>query len=362
MRVRGDTLRRGLGTRASRGALFALLAAFLTVPAQAHVKWFAECDITKAPLPIGQVLTGTFVKFFLASVFGIYLFFLADRYIYKKGYLAAWDQRLRRFDAFSIRIMRISASVFFISLGLWHLKFGESFYLTPELRTNLAYVPWLHLALGLCALSCYTMPITGIGIIVLYGGAMHHYGVYHMLDYTIFLGIGYFFLVANIRRGQWMKSGFIVLFAGTGLTLVWAAVEKFVYPQWSYPILQGNPDMLVGMSPHLFMIASGFIEFNLAFVVLGATSVVGRMVALGLQSFFVLGIFKFGVVDAVGHLMIIAILFILVLRGPTDARNMLVLRDKSVWTEAYFMTGLYYLAFVTIFILYYGLHYLYYGV
>jgi hypothetical protein len=258
--------------------------------------------------------------------------------------------------------MRICAGVFFISLGLWHVKFGESFYLTPELKTQLAYVPWLQLVLGLCALSRYTMPVTGIGIFFLYGAALRHYGVYHMLDYPIFLGIGYFFLVANIRRGQWMKSGFVVLFALTGLTLVWAAIEKFAYPQWAYSILQNNSAMLLGMSPGLFLTASGFVEFNLAFVVLGATSVVARIVALGLQSIFVLAIFQFGVVDAVGHLMIIAILFVLVVRGSTDARNMLVLRDKSVWTEAYFMTGLYALAFVMMFILYYGIHYLSYGV
>lgn len=205
------------------------------------------------------------------------------------------------------------------------------------------------------------MPVTGLGIFVLYGVALRHYGVYHMLDYSIFLGIGYFFLVATIRSGQWMKSGFVVLFASTGLTLVWAAVEKFVYPQWTYPILQRNPDMLLGLSPYLFMVISGFVEFNLAFVVLGATSMVGRIVAFGLQSIFVLAIFKFGLIDAVGHLMIIAILFILVVRGPTDARNMLALGDKSVWTEAYFMTGLYSLAFVMMFIIYYGLHYISYG-
>jgi hypothetical protein len=90
--------------------------------------------------------------------------------------------------------------------------------------------------------------------------------------------------------------------------------------------------------------------------------VVARVVALGLQSIFVLAIFQFGVVDAVGHLMIIAILFILVARGPTEARDMLELRDKATWTEAYFMTGLYSLAFVLMFILYYGLHHVWYGV
>jgi hypothetical protein len=48
-------------------------------------------------------------------------------------------------------------------------------------------------------------------------------------------------------------------------------------------------------------------------------------------------------------------------RGPTDARNMLVLHAKSVWTEAYFMTGLYALALVVMFLAYYGLHHVFYG-
>lgn len=321
-----------------------------------------DYDVTKAPLPIGQVLTGTFILFLLASTFAVYLFFLVDRHMYKKGFLAAFDQRLRLVDGFSIRIMRISASAFFISLWIWHLKFGTSFYLTPELKTSMVAVPFLHLALGLCALSSYTAPITGIGIFVLFGYAVHDFGAYHMIDYLIFLGLGYFLLVANIQRGQWRKSGFIVLFASTGLTLIWASVEKFGYPQWTYPLLEKNPDMLMGMQPYPYMVLAGFIEFSVAFILLGAVSVIGRLVALGLQSIFVFAILKFGLADAIGHLMIIATLFVLVVRGPTDAREILVLSGKSVWTEAYFMTGLYVFALVMIFILYYGLHHFAYGV
>ena len=38
------------------------------------------------------------------------------------------------------------------------------------------------------------------------------------------------------------------------------------------------------------------------------------------------------------------------------AANFLVLENKSLWTEAYFMSGLYILAFVMIFTAYYGIH------
>jgi hypothetical protein len=110
------------------------------------------------------------------------------------------------------------------------------------------------------------------------------------------------------------------------------------------------------------MTVSGFVEFFVTFVMLGAESVVGRLESIGMMSIFVVAVFKFGVVDAIGHLMIVAILFVLIVRGPTDARYMLLLPEKSVFTEAYFMTGLYFLAFGMIFILYYGLHHLIFGV
>lgn len=338
-----------------------LLSSF-AVTAQAHVKWFFDYNVIKPPVPIGEVLDGTFVRLFLASVAGIYLFFLVDRYIYKQGYLAKFDQRLKRFDNVATYIMRAAAGVFSLTLFLWWaLGIGQSFFLTPELKTTAPYVPWTHLVMALCVISRRTTPITGLGFIFLFVGAGFDYGIFHILDYVIFLGIGYHLAVSTAQSKGWLKSGLVVLFACTGLTLIWAAVEKFAYPGWTVSVLEGKPEMLMGMTPPMFMKVSGFIEMFITFILLGAASVVGRLVALGFMAVFVLAVFEFGVVDAVGHLMIVAILWVLIVRGPTDARNMLVLPGKSLFTEAYFMTGLYFLAFGMIFILYYGIHYLSYG-
>jgi hypothetical protein len=81
---------------------------------------------------------------------------------------------------------------------------------------------------------------------------------------------------------------------------------------------------------------------------------VGRLVAVGLQAIFLLAICQFGLLDAIGHWMIIAIFVVLFLRGLTRAREILVLREKLFGWETYFMTGLYFLAFDMIFIAYYG--------
>jgi hypothetical protein len=330
--------------------------------AEAHVKWFAKANPAEPPRPIGQVLTEpAFVRLLLLSLVSVYLFFVVDRLAVRKGVLAALDARMKRFDRSSIWVLRICASIFFACLAAWHFAHGSSFFLTPELVTTAAWVPWLHLAMAVCALWRVSAPLTGLGVLVLYAAAVGDYGLYHLIDYMIFLGIGYFFLVAGVERGGWRRSGFIVLFAATGMTLAWAAIEKFAYPHWTFPLLAAKPGMLMGMSPMTFMIVSGFVEFNSTFVLLGAASMIGRLVAFGLQSVFLLAIFEFGLVDAIGHLMIIAILFVLFFRGPTDARNMLVLHAKSLWTEAYFMTGLYALAFLSMFLAYYGLHFWYYG-
>lgn len=322
----------------------------------AHVKWFAVFDVNAMPKPIGEVLNGQFIKFFLASVVAVCAFFWADRTAYRRALLHALDSRLKRLDDMSVLILRLSAAIFFISLWAFYQLYGIAFYITPELRTHSAYVPWLHLAFGICALFRRTLPAVGLGIFALFVLAVRNYGLFHLLDYMIFVGLGYFFTVASIKRGKWRQSGFVVLFAATGITLLWAAMEKFVYPEWSYTLLRSHPDMLMGLQPETFMVLSGFVEFSVAFILLGAVSVAGRVVALVFQAIFLLAIFEFGVLDAIGHLMIIAILFVLFMRGPTSAREILVLREKSVAMEMYFMMGLYFLAFVMIFIAYYGLH------
>lgn len=326
----------------------------------AHVKWFAPYDIVKPPLPINEVLTKTFIYFFLFSVGCMYVFFLMDRIAYRNRYFRNFDEKLKKLNNFSFYIMRICAGIFFISLWLYYMFTGNAVFITPELKTTQAIIPWVHLVLGLCALSRYTTPLVGIGIIGLYIDATAHYGIFHLLDYAIFLGIAYFFLV-SLSSDQWKKSGFIVLYALMGFTLLWASIEKFGYPYWAYPLLQQKPAILMGLSPYVYMLLAGFFEFNVTFILLSAASILTRLIALGLDFLFILAIYEFGLLDAIGHLMIIAILIVLMVRGPTEARNILVLNEKSIWMEAYFMTGLYFLAFVMFFIMYYGVHYLVYG-
>ncbi len=336
------------------GALLTTLSHFS--PAQAHVKWFEPFDITTQPKPIGEVLSPTFIYFFLASVAVVYLFFLVDRIAVRRGVMREWDERLKVFDGLSILIMRGAAAVFFASVCAFTFMGGFSFYLAPELVAHEGWVPWLQLAIALCALVRRGTLLVGAGIMVLYGVSLARYGTYHLLDYLIFPAIAYFFVATAVRSPGWKTSGFVVLFAATGINFLWLSIEKFAYPQWTYPLLAEHQWLLMNIAPETYMVLAGFVEFVVVFLLLGAASVVTRLIAFAFQTLLVLGIFEFGLIDAMGHLMINAILFVLIVRGPTRARDMLVLPTKSPQVEAYFMTGLYYLALVNAFLLYYGLH------
>lgn len=330
--------------------------------AQAHVKWFAQFDISKPPMPIGDVLTRTFIWFFIWSVVAIYLFFIVDRYVLHKGYLAEQDDAWKINDHQAIDIMRIAVAIFFFSLAAYSYFGHVTVLLTPELTTFNRIVPFVHLGIGVCALMHRTVPLVGAGILGLFVMSVAQYGAYHMTDYLIFIGMGYFFLVCTVRRWRWRKTGFVVLYKSTGVTLMWAAIEKFAYPEWTYPMLNDNPGMLMGMSPYVYMVLAGFIEFNVSFLMILSASVLARKIAIGLQAVFILAIFKFGMIDALGHFMVITILAILFMRGPTKrVRHAMVLKDKAIWVDAGLMTGFFLFSFVMVFLWYYGFHFYYYG-
>ncbi len=341
---------------ASRPVVFLLLALY-GAEAGAHVKWFSEFNLGEPPLSLDRLLDGRFVLFYLASVLFVYVFFWVDRWLYRRAFLANVTDRIVVTDALALTILRITSFIFFLSLFIYGY-IGNSFYLTPELATDAGYVKWIQLLIAVFALARLATPLIGVLILVLFALVVKDYGPYHALDYVVFLGLSWFFLGSMTKASGWVVSRYVVLFASLGLNLGWLAVEKWAFPHWTYPLLEQNPHLLMGLPADFYMVLAGFVEFVIAFTLLGAASSFSRMVALGLATIFILAIYQFGLIDAVGHSYVLAILAILVLRGPTSARYFLVLGDKSIWAEAYFMTGLYALALTLILIAYYGLYFI----
>ena len=94
-------------------ALVLLLISAGSDPARAHVKWFAEYDLTRSPMPVGDVFTAFFVWFFLFSVVAIYAFYWVDRYVYRKRILEDVLARYTIPEPIAFLIMRCAAAGFF---------------------------------------------------------------------------------------------------------------------------------------------------------------------------------------------------------------------------------------------------------
>ncbi|NQZ73820.1 MAG: hypothetical protein HRT60_12200 [Dinoroseobacter sp.] len=341
-----------------RNLRYVLVALATLIPSQtlAHIKWFYPYDLTEEPRNMGEVLNPGFVGLYVLSILCIYAFFWIDRYWFRKKFLNDQVGRLAVSQDLAGWIIRSATAFLFLMLFVYGIQ-GTSFLLTPELHTDLPFIKWLQLAMVFAVALRVTTPVAGLGILVLYGVAVSYYGLYHLIDYMFFLGLAVFLIFMPMQGERWTRVRYITLFASTGLTIGWGAIEKFAFPQWTFPLLDDKPFLLMGMEPGFYMTLAGFVEFNLAFILLSSASVASRMLALVLNTIFMLAIYMFGLIDAVGHAIIIAVLIVLAVRGPTSARYFLVLSSKTLWTEAYFMTGLYILMLNCLFLAYYGAYY-----
>ncbi len=180
-------------------SVFILFTGFVST-AHAHVKWFAPYDLEQPPLSINQILTQQYLYFYIGSAIFIYCFFLFDRFCYRHGFLRDVLTRYAISEKQTLILLRVSVLIFFVAVAAYGF-YDQPFLLTPELKTDLVFIPWLQLAIALFALHRKTLPLIGLGIILLYVFATAIYGVFHTLDYFIFLGVAYFFL-ASSKQGQ----------------------------------------------------------------------------------------------------------------------------------------------------------------
>jgi len=92
---------------------------------------------------------------------------------------------------------------------------------------------------------------------------------------------------------------------------MWASIEKWAYPEWSFPLLVEHPNMTLGFSVDFFMRAAGAIEFALAFALMW-TPLVRRFAAVLLSGMFIGAVASFGKVDLIGHTLIVVVLIAIV--------------------------------------------------
>lgn len=319
------SLRLGLRTLAGIAAPPALLFAG-TRSASAHVKWFCAYDVAGQPRGLEQVLCLNFEWLTGLALVCLMLGCLAEGTPLGVAVMNALDRVTSRIRTDTELLVRCTLGFFLVSV--WGLG---GIILTPELKTDVAWIPWLQLAMAACLISRRTMPLTGLGIVFLFSFATAQYGLFHLADYPVFLGVAVYLICQGLGLKPFGIRPLDIVRWSAAVTLMWASVEKWAYPQWTDPLLAAKPQMTMGATPGLFMQAAGVIEFTLAFALIW-TPLVRRLSAIILAAIFVSAVFEFGKVDAIGHSGIIVVLLGI---AADDVRSVVRVRDAA-WAPAYF--------------------------
>ena len=306
--------------------LAAVLGSLVVMPsfAHAHVKWFAPYDVASAPTRLASVVSPVFAELAVLSIVLLWCGAAVETTKIGGAISRAVDSIFAALRPRTDALIRGGTAMFFTAVFV----VGD-IILTPELKTSLTAVQWLQAAIAIGVFWQRTMVLSGLGIIALFALGIRSYGLFHMMDYPIFLGAAGYLIMRGLGREDWrgVRPLDVVLW-GAAVTLMWASVEKWAYPNWSYPVLIAHPDLTDGLDPKFFMVAAGMVEFSLSFALLW-TPLVRRVAAIVLMSMFVSAVSEFGKIDAIGHLLIIVLL--LAIAADDQASCRLKPSQAPVW-------------------------------
>lgn len=287
-------------------ALAILSNAVCAGSASAHVKWFCAYDVAGQPRGLENVLCMDFELLVGLAVVTLFTGCLVERTSPGEAVVRTLNRVTSVIRTNTEFLFRAGCAFFFIAL--WAIG---GILLTPELKTDWPTISWLQLAIAAGMMSRKTMPLSALGIVFLFALAVLQYGAFHLADYPIFPGLASYLALVGLPRVLFGMRPLDVVRWAAAITLMWASVEKWAYPEWSFPLFVEHPAMSLGYDPEFFMRASGVVEFTLAFSLVW-TPLVRRFAAILLAAIFISAIFEFGKVDAIGHAPIIVVFLAIV--------------------------------------------------
>ena len=355
------------GFRTKRGPCAALLAfAFLALTsagAAAHVKWFCTIvDVRETPKALAAVASPVFLAAFSLFVVLVFLGFLVDGVAGRRWPLLAACGT--RFDAVEERLVRIVIGGFFLLLwdkgAVVPWEHGTRALLTPELDVVRPWIGTVQVVVALAVTTRFTCVLAALGILVLYADGIWQFGLFHMVDYVFFPGIAGYLALSAWATPAAVRLRMPMLSGGLAFGLMWTAVEKFLYPQWTLQLVAIHPEIAFGFGPRFVVVMAGFVEFTLAYFIMTGRGLV-RFGAAGYALIFLGAIPTFGHLDSVGHIPIVGILIAVCLHGCSPLQQVMRVHGMGRLRNAGAIAGVYVATLGAFFAMYYGLHAAEYG-
>lgn len=298
--------------------------------ASAHIKWFCAYDVAGQPRGLENVLCQDFELLVAVALLWFFAGCLIEGTELGDAMIRSMDRVTSRLRLHTEYMVRAVCGFFFVSI--WAVG---GILLTPELKTASPVVAVLQISIAAGLLSRRTLPLSALGIVILFGLAVRDYGAFHLADYPIFLGVAAYLALVGSQRTFFKIHPLDILRYAAAVTLMWASVEKWAYPEWSFPVFITHPGIAMGFDNEFYMRAAGVVEFTLAFALIW-TPLVRRYAATVLTGMFIAACFEFGKVDTIGHSVIVAVLLAIV----ADDRRIENERRTPLWAPAGFCAAL----------------------
>ncbi|MCT2535741.1 hypothetical protein NC661_07415 [Aquibacillus koreensis] len=269
-----------------------------------HVKWFAKVPAEK--VPIEEILSPLFITVsllvaVLLAVLSQVMNKLLDIPIAKR-----MDKTLSNLRKYSRHILKYGTALSFIIQVLSGSMFAPDF---PITQTWEAVVMWL-IIVGLLIPHHLATKCAAIIMLGLFIYQWTDSGWFYMLDYGFYIAIIGVLILWNTKFENW---GFPFLYLGTGLSLCWVAVEKWVYPGMTVDIIHTHQVPTFGFDPLIFIVLAAFIEFVVGYLLV--VGILNRILAVVVTIIFILTTTIFGMTEIIGHAMIHVVLILFIIEG-----------------------------------------------
>jgi len=270
----------------------------------AHVKWFTDVIAEKEPL--SAILSPFFMT--IAIIIAVLLALLTQLLpvISKSNLSIKMDSELDKLRRYSFPILKYGTAVALLIQAASGTRFALEFELTNGWQTILMWTAIVFLLIP----QHYATKIGVVALLVLFINTSIEAGLFHMLDYGFYLAIIGALLIEKTKHSEW---GFPLLYFGTGFSLCWVAVEKWIYPAMAEDIIINHHVPTFGFEPALFIVMAGFIEFVVGYLLV--IGILNRILSIVLTLIFISATMLFGIKELVGHCMIHIVLILFIIEG-----------------------------------------------
>ncbi|MCZ8518266.1 MULTISPECIES: hypothetical protein [Paenibacillus] len=283
-----------------------------------HVKWFTA-DTNWQPQPLAKVITPAFWLWLVVTLAALLLSAILNDSIARLGAVRRVHRLLNRLRPYLMLILRVGLGIALL------LQLATGTFLAPSFAVHTWWVYALLIVAFLGLLHLRGLAVSGTALALLYMYALSKFGVFHLLDYLFYIGIIYYLFTANSR---WSATGLPVLYACTGLSLAWLAMEKMTLAKLACSLMHEYGLPTLGFTVEDFVLISAFIELGLAWAFI--VGLMNRFTALLLTGLFLTTTTVFGFTEIVGHTAVHTLLLMFLIDGSEGSRTLYRLHDSPV--------------------------------